>query len=219
MKVGVTSSVIVAVVGEFVSADRGLGFLVNLARGSSDGRFTAFQLVPQTCRMLHGEPPVVQIIESKLLKVKDVRLFVIPVSAPRMLRYQVGRLGELIHASPGETRCLLTVASLEKAAEQGLQLQQLLQLIEKEQPGGIPDGLKRLAERWTHHGNEAGFERVTLLRFKDQAACAELLKAAGVRVKLEVLNPQTLLITPSQQEGVRRLLAELGILADDEADV
>jgi NitT/TauT family transport system permease protein len=34
--VGVTLSVIGAVVGEFVGADRGLGFLVNLARGLFD---------------------------------------------------------------------------------------------------------------------------------------------------------------------------------------
>ncbi len=36
IKVGVTLSVIGAVVGEFVAADRGLGFLVNLARGLFD---------------------------------------------------------------------------------------------------------------------------------------------------------------------------------------
>jgi NitT/TauT family transport system permease protein len=36
LKIGVTLSVIGAVVGEFVGADRGLGFLVNLARGMFD---------------------------------------------------------------------------------------------------------------------------------------------------------------------------------------
>ena len=36
LKVGVTLAVIGAVVGEFVGADRGLGFLVNLARGMLD---------------------------------------------------------------------------------------------------------------------------------------------------------------------------------------
>ncbi|MFO7918179.1 MAG: ABC transporter permease [Anaerolineae bacterium] len=36
LKVGVTLSVIGAVVGEFVAADRGLGFLINLARGLFD---------------------------------------------------------------------------------------------------------------------------------------------------------------------------------------
>lgn len=36
LKVGVTLAVIGAVVGEFVGADRGLGFLINLARGTLD---------------------------------------------------------------------------------------------------------------------------------------------------------------------------------------
>jgi len=36
LKVGVTLSVIGAVVGEFVAADRGLGYLINLARGNFD---------------------------------------------------------------------------------------------------------------------------------------------------------------------------------------
>ncbi|HIC93260.1 MAG TPA: ABC transporter permease, partial [Anaerolineae bacterium] len=36
LKIGVTLSVIGAVVGEFAGADRGLGFLVNLARGLFD---------------------------------------------------------------------------------------------------------------------------------------------------------------------------------------
>jgi hypothetical protein len=114
---------------------------------------------------------------------------------------------------------LLTAASLESAAGQGMHIQQLLQLIEKEQPGAVPDGLRHLSERWTRNGVEAGFERVTLLRFKDKAACAEFIKAAGTRLKLEQLTPQVIVIQSSQQEGVRRLLAELGILAENEADV
>ena len=36
LKVSVTLSVIGAVVGEFVAADRGLGFLINVARGNFD---------------------------------------------------------------------------------------------------------------------------------------------------------------------------------------
>ena len=36
VKIGVTLSVIGAVVGEFVGADRGLGFMINQARGQYD---------------------------------------------------------------------------------------------------------------------------------------------------------------------------------------
>ena len=193
--------------------------IVNLARGSADGRFTAFQLVPQAQGLLRGELPATSVKESNLIKVKDTRLLIVPVGAPRALRYQIGRAGELIHTAMGESRYLLTVNSLNNAAEQGLFLQHLLQLIEKDQPGTAPDGLKRLAERWTQRGKEAGFERVLLLRFHNPAVCAEFIKAAGCRFKLEVLNPQTVLVKPSQQEGIRQLLAELGILTDDQVDV
>lgn len=193
--------------------------IVNLARGSNEGRFTAFQLVPQTCSMLSGDAPGTHIHESKHLQVKDVRTLVLPLAAPRTLRYQVGRLSKLIHATSSETRYLLTVESLEKAEEQGLQIQQIIKLIEKTQPGVVPAGLQRLAERWTSHGVEADIKQATLLRFKDSAACSELVTAAGNRFNFEVLNSQTLLIKTQQLEGVRRLLAELGILVDDEADV
>jgi len=36
LKIGVTLSVVGAVVGEFVAADEGLGFLINLSRGLFD---------------------------------------------------------------------------------------------------------------------------------------------------------------------------------------
>jgi len=44
LKIGVVLSVIGAVVGEFVSADKGLGYLINLASGLYDTplRFAAF---------------------------------------------------------------------------------------------------------------------------------------------------------------------------------
>lgn len=193
--------------------------VVNLARGSSEGKFTAFQLVPGTRGLLNGETSATDVKENRKLLVKDARTLVLPVGTPRLLRYQVGRSGELVHATAAESRYHLTPDSIEKAAQQGLQLQQLIQLVEKEQPGVVTDELKRLAERWTKRGKEAGFERAVLLRFKDAAACAEFVRAAGSRFTLETLNPQTLSIAPAQQEGIRRLLAELGILADGQADV
>lgn len=193
--------------------------VVNLARGSSEGKYTAFQLLPSTRGLLYDEAPATGVIENRKLQVKDPRTLVLKVGTPRLLRYQVGRSAELAHATAAESRYLLTPDSLEKAAQQGLQIQQLVQLIDKEQPGVVTEELKRLAERWTRRGREAGFERAILLRFKDAAACAEFVQAAGSRFKLESLNPHTLSIAPPQQEGICKLLAELGILADDLVDV
>ena len=106
-----------------------------------------------------------------------------------------------------------------RAADQGLHIQQLLQLLEKEQPGLVPAELQRLAERWSVNGVEAGFEQVTILRFKDQAGCDQFVKAAGGRFNLEVLNPLVVSIKPSQQEGIVRMLGEMGILVETGADV
>jgi hypothetical protein len=193
--------------------------VVNLARGSIEGKFTAFQLVPGTRVLLNGETPATGVTENRKLQVKGARTLVLKIGTPRLLRYQVGRSAELSDATSVESRYQLTPDSLKKAAEQGLQIQQLIQLLDKDQPGVVTEDLKRLVERWTKHGKEAGFERALLLRFKNAESCAEFLRVAGSRFNLEKLNPQTLAIAPAQQESIRRLLAELGILADDEADV
>jgi NitT/TauT family transport system permease protein len=66
LKVGVTLSVIGAVVGEFVGADRGLGFLVNLGQGLLDTplMFVAILLLVAIALGLYG---LVSILEGWLL--------------------------------------------------------------------------------------------------------------------------------------------------------
>jgi len=66
LKVGVTLSVIGAVVGEFVGSDRGLGFLVNLARGLFDTplMFVALLTLMTIALALYG---LVVLIERRVL--------------------------------------------------------------------------------------------------------------------------------------------------------
>ena len=66
LKVGATLAVIGAVVGEFVGADRGLGFLVNLGRGTYDTAlvFVAIFVLITMAMLLYG---VVAFLESHLL--------------------------------------------------------------------------------------------------------------------------------------------------------
>jgi len=67
LKVGVTLSVIGAVVGEFVGADRGLGFLINLARGLFDTplMFVALFTLMAIALILYG---LVALLEARLLR-------------------------------------------------------------------------------------------------------------------------------------------------------
>lgn len=66
LKIGVTLSVIGAVVSEFVGADRGLGFLVNLARGLFDTplMFVALFTLMVIALVLYG---LVSALETRLL--------------------------------------------------------------------------------------------------------------------------------------------------------
>ncbi len=66
LKVGATLAVIGAVVGEFVGADRGLGFLVNLGRGMYDTAlvFVAVFALITMAMVLYG---VVALLKSRLL--------------------------------------------------------------------------------------------------------------------------------------------------------
>lgn len=66
LRIGATLSVIGAVVGEFVGADRGLGFLINVGRGEYDTAlvFVAVFMLVGMALTLYG---VVVLMESKLL--------------------------------------------------------------------------------------------------------------------------------------------------------
>jgi NitT/TauT family transport system permease protein len=66
LRIGATLAVIGAVVGEFVGADRGLGFLINRARGQYDTAlvFVAILALVVLALSLYG---FVTLIESRLL--------------------------------------------------------------------------------------------------------------------------------------------------------
>ena len=67
LKIGATLSVLGAVVGEFVSRDRGLGFLVNVGRGSYDTTlvFVAIVTLVALALILYGG---VVLVERRLLR-------------------------------------------------------------------------------------------------------------------------------------------------------
>ena len=66
LRIGATLSVIGAVVGEFVGADRGLGFLINIGRGQYDTAlvFVSIFMLITMALSLYG---VVVLLEKRLL--------------------------------------------------------------------------------------------------------------------------------------------------------
>lgn len=194
--------------------------LVNLAGGDSGGKFTAFQLNPNALAMMRGDLPVVECDEEREVEFKDNTALVIPINASREMRYQVGRFCEFSKAVKDESWYRITPTSLEAASKQGLHIHQLIQLLERFRSRPLPASLKNLAQRWEDHGLEANIQTGVLLRFSTEAACSHFLRdPKSARLIAETLNPTTLLIHEESREGAIRLLAEMGILAQVEADV
>ena len=73
LRIGATLSVIGAVVGEFVGADRGLGFMINVARGQYDTAlvFVTIIILVLLALSMYG---VVILLEARLLKWRDKNL-------------------------------------------------------------------------------------------------------------------------------------------------
>lgn len=193
--------------------------LVRLARSGVDGKLVAFQLVEEMLPLMSGQAPEIGMEERVDFTIKDVRFITLFESTSRILRYQVARFTELVNINKKESHYALTSKSLKSAAEQGLQITQLIHLLEKENSNQIPESLRNLARRWSSQGSEAAVNRVSLLRFANAAACDEFLKHTAGRFKLEELNGQTLAFNEKQQEGVIKALSELGILVEFGEDV
>jgi hypothetical protein len=194
--------------------------LVNLARGEADGKFTAIQLNPNALPLMQGELPAPRAEEDCTPKFKENAAIVVPLYTSRELRYQIGRFCEFAGTSGNESRYRLTPSALEAASNQGLHIHQLIQLLERNCTRPIPASFKRLSQRWEEHGLEAAIQTGVLLKFSTDEACAKFQQEPrSARLIKEALNSTTLLIHSESREAVHRLLADMGILAQEEADV
>lgn len=194
--------------------------LINLAYGPDNKRATAFQLTPAGMEMLEGNEPKINNSENQEIVVKGVSTLVIPGHCSRLQRYQAARFCEFASASPLESIYRITPASLKRAAVQGLNMTQLVQLLTKDRVKPLPVGFMKMAERWQVNGLEAEIKTVLLLHFMDEGSCTRVLSDPGAsRVKMDRLNPTTVLIQREQLGAVQKLLAELGILVQIGTDV
>ena len=194
--------------------------VVDLAFGSEDTPPLAFRISPLAGYLLAPEstPPLTAAeLSPKLLS--DLTI-VIPVNSSRLLRYQVGRFTKVISNSISETRVQISAESLTISEKNGLKVDQLLQLLEKNIKLPLPASYKKLAERWDQRRIEVRIERATLLRVEDSEVIKLLMENPRTsRLVRESLTEKTLLVEPSGLEIIKKVLLEAGIVPQIELDV
>ena len=194
--------------------------VVDLAYGSGDGEPIAFRLSPLAGFLLNEgiTPPVLASeVSPKLLT--DLTI-VMPVNTSRLLRYQVGRFTKIVSNSTSETRFQISADSLTNAEKNGLKVEQLLQLLEKNLKTQLPASYKKLAERWDQRRVEVKIEKAMLLRVEDPLIVKILSDNPRTsRLIKESLTDKTFVIDPAGLELVKKVLLEAGILSQIELDV
>ena len=133
---------------------------------------------------------------------------------PRIARYQLSRFAEWRSLRPDHFVFQLTPASLQAAAEQGLELKHLRALLRKYGKPGIPPGLQKALTRWESHGVEARIEPLLVLRLAEPELLGKLRESKASGCLGETLGPTAVLVKPGCGSRVRAALRELGILTD-----
>jgi hypothetical protein len=207
--------------------------MVELASPEEEKEVTAFKLVD---------------IENPKPKIEDAKLHVTsqgkimaPRFAPRAVRYQVARFCEWyedggragggsrytpselpnqrrIETKPDEYHYRITPRSLTKAKEQGLKVEHLLALLAKHSDAGIPPALVKALKRWEVNGTEARAETQIVLKVSRPEVLEELRKSKAARFLGEPLGPTTIVIKAGAQSKVMDALAEMGLLAEGDAN-
>ena len=168
-------------------------------------------------RIYAGMPP--QISETGLISVASTGRINIPFAASRVARYQVARFCSVAKVVQDQVQYAVTTASLARAKQQGLKVDNLIALLAKYSAGAVPPTFTKALKRWDQAGSEAFFSSVTLLRFARPQTLQEFKTTSAARyIKME-LNSTTVIVPTEAIKLIRKSLMELGILSEVDASV
>ncbi len=184
--------------------------LADLAAPQADKGITAFRLVSPETRTTPNEEAKVHLSARGQIRV--------PRMTPRLVRYQIARCCEREEEGPQEYKYRLTPASLQRARQQGIQVEHLLTLLAKHSQAGVPPSLVKALHRWEAYGSEARVEKRTLLRVSRPEVLEELRRSRASRFLGERLSPTVVIVKEGARSKVIEALIELGLLAEERKD-
>ena len=175
---------------------------------------TAFQVTPWFSKLLRSDASLELPEEDQSVLVGGNGKLEMTPLVPRIARYQLSRFAEWRSLRPDRFVFHLTPASLQAAAEQGLELKHLRALLRKYGKSGIPPALQKALTRWESHGLEARIEPLLVLRLAEPELLERLCESKASGCLGEALGPTAVLVKQGCASRVRAALWGLGILTD-----
>ena len=193
--------------------------LADLGTRSKSGKAQLFRRSAWTEALLAGQTPdyAPKEIDSFTLN-KDGGLLV-ERGFPLSLRYQLARFCDWGAEKKGKYSYHISPPALQEALRQGLQVNQLIALINKYARKPLPPNIPQALERWKQHELEVVFEQPVLLRVRSAAIMEQLLATRSGQSALTRLNDTTAVVKSGGVQALQETLLDLGILADVRLEV
>jgi hypothetical protein len=138
-----------------------------------------------------------------------------PNSSRASNRYQIARFCDWLELTQSGHRYRITPSALQKAAEQGLNLDHVKSILERACQSPLPPSLLEALSRWESKGREAYIEKTVLLRVNEPQLLEKLQSNyATSRFLQEKVGPKTITVREEDLEKLYSAAAQLGILID-----
>jgi len=187
--------------------------IFDLAAPGVNKQVSAFRFSGWSDALLEGQAPQgIPADEKKVIVRSDGRL-VVSRHVLRSVRYQLARFCEWGELKRGDYYYQLTPGSLKRAEQNGLQINHLLALLQKN-ADHVPPNLVTALDRFERHGKQARMEEVLVLRLSSPEILEEVRASRAARFLGDPLGPTTVIVKPGAREKVLAALVEMGYLGE-----
>lgn len=191
--------------------------VLDLARMQDEREVSAFRLSSWSKELLRGEAPKGLSLEKERLAVRSDAHIGARKLVPRAVRYQLARFCEWEKETLDEYLYKISPASLGRARKQGLNVSQLITILNR-YAKAVPPSLIKALERWDEQGSEAWMQKTIVLRVSSEEILQALRKSRASRFLGEPLSSVTIAVKPGAIDKVLGALAELGYLGEVRGD-
>jgi hypothetical protein len=193
--------------------------LMDLGSKTKTGKPDLFRRSKWALDLINGKIPGYENSKAQTFTINKNGLILLERSFPLSPHYQIARFCDWGPSKKGQYTYQISHPALQKALQQGLQINQFITLINKYGKKPIPPNIPQALERWRENQLEAVFERPVLLRVRSAVILDQLLASRASSTIVTRLNDTTAIVKTGSVGQLKEVLLDMGILADVRLEV
>ncbi len=186
--------------------------MIDLASSSENAPIISFRLSNRWKQLLNNEIPAGVEQEKESTFVKSNATIIIPMLAPRSIRYLIARYCDWAGENGSNYIYRISDKSLSEASSQGLAARKLILLLKKHSVNPLPPNLLAALERWDKVGSQAQLKKPTVMTFSNKKLLDDVLKSGASRYFGERLNPVSIILKPGNENKIMDALLDFGVI-------